>query len=141
MGNCDLLIKDIYLSYWRFKLKIAKIINVPIFEDSRGSLGVVENILPFEIKRVYFIYNSVDRRGGHRHLKTRQAMICLNGSANIYLNNGVETSNVFLSSPDKCLIIEPEDWHYMDNFSEDAILLVFASEKYDITDYIEDEYL
>ena len=119
---------------------MAYIIDLPTFEDERGSLTVVEKLLPFDIKRFYYIYNVTDQRGGHRHKKTIQALICLNGSCEIYINNGKKEDYFLLNEPNKCLILDPKDWHTMDKFSNGAILLVFASEYYDKDDYIEEEY-
>ena len=119
---------------------MAYIIDLPTFKDERGSLSVVEKLLPFDIKRFYYIYNVTDQRGGHRHKKTIQALICLNGSCEIYVDNGKKEEIFLLNTPDKCLIIEPEDWHTMDKFGKNTILLVLASEYYDKDDYIEERY-
>ncbi len=119
---------------------MAYIIELPTFSDKRGKLTVIEKVLPFEIKRVYYIYETKDKRGGHRHKKNTQALICLNGSCEIYINDGFKKETVKLDKPSKCLILEPKDWHTMDNFTDGAILLVLASEYYDINDYIDEEY-
>jgi hypothetical protein len=119
---------------------MAYIVKLPTYSDNRGMLTVVEKILPFEIKRFYYIYDVTAQRGGHRHLKTIQALISLGGSCRVYVNNG-EKENVFLlDSPSKCLILDPKDWHTMDAFSKQSILLVFSSEFYDKDDYIDEEY-
>ena len=119
---------------------MAYIIDLPVFGDERGSLTVVEKILPFEIKRFYYIYNVTSKRGGHRHKKTIQALISIGGSCDIYTNNGKKEETFFLDTPNKCLILDPKDWHTMDNFSEGSILLVFSSEFYDKEDYIDARY-
>ncbi len=119
---------------------MAYFIELPTFSDDRGSLTVVEKILPFEIKRFYYIYNVSSKRGGHRHHKTIQALISLNGSCEVYVDNGKDEQTFLLDSPDKSLILEPQDWHTMDKFSQDTILLVLASEYYNINDYIDEEY-
>jgi len=116
------------------------IIDLPTFGDNRGNLTVVEKILPFKIKRFYYIYNVTNKRGGHRHHKSIQALICLGGNCEIYVNNGEKEETIILDKESKCLILDPEDWHTMDNFSKGSILLVFASEYYDISDYIDEEY-
>ena len=103
---------------------MAYIIELPTFSDGRGDLTVVEDLLPFEVKRFYYIYNVTSQRGGHRHKKTTQALITLGGSSEIYVNNGRSETLFLLNSPDKCLILEPEDWHTMDKFSEGSTLLV-----------------
>ena len=119
---------------------MAMMIYLPTFGDKRGQLTVIEKVLPFEIKRFYYIYNITEKRGGHRHHKTRQALICLGGSCEIFVNDGNTKTYFTLNAPNKCLIVEPEDWHTMDKFSEGSTLLVFASEFYDVNDYIDDEY-
>jgi len=119
---------------------MAYIIELPIFGDERGNLTVVEKLLPFDIKRFYYIYDVINQRGGHRHKKTVQALICLGGSCEIYINDGEKEEVVSLDTPDKCLILEPKDWHTMDKFSKGSTLLVFSSEYYDVNDYIDEEY-
>ena len=117
---------------------MAQIIELTTLSDTRGSLTVIEKIIPFEIKRVFYIYdvdNSV--RGKHRHKKTRQALVCISGSCRVYNNNGKKVEEDYLlDKPNKCLILEPEDWHYMYEFTKDCVLLVFASEFFDPEDYI-----
>jgi len=119
---------------------MSKLIKLPVIKDSRGSLTVIEKLLPFNIKRVYFIYNANGLRGGHRHKLTRQALICLSGSCSIYINNGITEEKVELKHPNHCLLIDPEDWHTMQGFKNNTILLVLASEYYDVKDYINESY-
>jgi dTDP-4-dehydrorhamnose 3,5-epimerase-like enzyme len=118
-----------------------EIIKVPTFNDSRGSLTVIEKVLPFEIKRVYYIYDCSNLpRGGHRHKKTVQALVCVKGSCTIDWNDGLKKGSVSLSSPDTLLLLLPEDYHTMHSFSKDAILFVFASEYFNQNDYISEGY-
>ena len=120
---------------------MAKLINLKTFIDKRGNLTVIEKVIPFEIKRIFYIYgvdNSV--RGGHRHHKTIQAAICLKGKCNVYNNDGKTESEFLLDAPNKCLVLEQKDWHKMYNFSSDAILMVLASEFFDPSDYIFESY-
>ncbi|PVY39037.1 sugar 3,4-ketoisomerase [Pontibacter virosus] len=120
---------------------MAKLIDLKTFTDKRGNLTVIERSIPFDIKRIFYIYGvDESRRGGHRHHKTIQAAICIQGSCHIYNDNGSEQQEFVLDKPEKCLILEPEDWHEMFKFSEDAILMVLASEYYDEKDYIFDRY-
>ncbi len=121
---------------------MAYILDLKTFTDKRGNLTVIEKILPFEIKRVFYIYGVDDsKRGGHRHHKTIQAAICIKGSCSIYNNDGKKEEIVELNFPNKCLILEPNDWHSMFNFTPDAILMVFASEYFDAADYIHESYI
>lgn len=120
---------------------MAYIIDLKTFTDKRGNLTVIEKVIPFDIKRVFYIYGVDDsKRGGHRHHKTIQAAICIKGSCTIYNNDGKNETDFELNQPNKCLILQPEDWHTMFNFSPDAILMVFASEYFDATDYIHEPY-
>jgi dTDP-4-dehydrorhamnose 3,5-epimerase-like enzyme len=120
---------------------MAQILDLKTFTDSRGNLTVIEKVIPFEIKRIFYIYG-VDSsvRGGHRHVKTFQAAICIKGSCTIYNNDGSTKEEFHLDRPNKCLILEPKDWHQMYNFTPDAILMVLASEYFDQADYIFNEY-
>lgn len=112
------------------------------FTDARGNLTVIEKVIPFDVKRIFYIYGVDDSvRGGHRHHKTIQAAICIQGSCIIMNNDGVNGEEFVLDSPEKCLILEPKDWHQMKNFTKDAILMVLASEYFDAADYIYENYL
>lgn len=120
---------------------MAKLICLKTFTDKRGNLTVIEKVIPFEIKRIFYIYGVDDSiRGGHRHKKTIQAAICLKGSCTIVNNDHSKKEEFILDSPDKCLLLEPKDWHQMKNFTPDAILMVLASEQFDENDYIYEKY-
>ena len=117
--------------------KHSKIIEIPTFEDDRGFLTVMEDILPFDIKRVYWIYGADQQlRGGHRHKITKQALVAVAGTVDLKINDGKKESLYILDNPSKCIIVEPEDWHTM-FFRKNSVLLVFASHSYDKKDYIE----
>lgn len=120
---------------------MAYLIDLKTFIDKRGNLTVIEKTIPFEIKRIFYIYGVDDsKRGGHRHKTTIQAAICLQGSCRIY-NDDHQNENFFiLDKASKCLILETRDWHTMDQFSPDAILMVLASEFFDQEDYIFEPY-
>lgn len=102
---------------------------------------MIERVIPFDIKRIFYIYGVDDSvRGGHRHKKTIQAAICLKGSCKISNHNGRDEYEFILDSADQCLLLDPEDWHQMYEFSEDAMLMVLASELFDADDYIYEPY-
>ena len=120
---------------------MAHLLDLKTYTDARGNLTVIEKVIPFDIKRVFYIYGVDDsKRGGHRHHKTTQAAICIKGSCTIYNNDNDQEQEFELDQPHKCLIIEPKDWHTMYNFTPDAILMVFASEYFDQADYIHEPY-
>jgi len=108
--------------------------------DERGSLVAVESIkdIPFDIKRVYYIYgNSGDiRRGFHAHKQLQQVLICVSGSCKILMDDGKEKQDVLLESPGVGLVVDKEIWHEMYDFSKDCILLALASDVYNESDYI-----
>ena len=120
---------------------MAHLITLKTHSDARGNLTVMEREILFSIKRIFYIYgvdNSV--RGKHRHHKTVQAAICIKGSCKIYNNDSQKEEIFVLDSPDKCLILETNDWHKMYDFTPDAVLLVLASEPFDPNDYIYEPY-
>jgi dTDP-4-dehydrorhamnose 3,5-epimerase-like enzyme len=120
---------------------MAYLLDLQTFTDKRGNLTFIEKVLPFEIKRIFYIYGVDDSvRGGHRHHKTIQAAICIKGRCTISNNDSECKKTFLLDQPNKCLLLEPKDWHKMYAFSEDAILMVLASEFFDFADYIFDEY-
>ena len=120
---------------------MAYLIDLKTFTDKRGNLTVIERIIPFDIKRLFYIYGvDESKRGGHRHHKTVQAAICIQGACTIYNNDNNKEEVFELDRPDKCLILETKDWHSMNNFTSDAILMVLASEFFDPNDYIFESY-
>ena len=108
--------------------------------DDRGQLVAVEAMkdLPFEIKRVYYIYDTLPgvRRGFHAHRNLQQILVCVSGSCKIHLDNGTDTAEVTLDKPNEGLFISNDMWREMYDFSDGAVLLVLASEYYDERDYI-----
>ncbi|MBQ9696097.1 MAG: WxcM-like domain-containing protein [Oscillospiraceae bacterium] len=110
--------------------------------DERGQLVALEEYkdIPFEIKRVYFMYDTLEgvRRGFHAHKSLEQILICIHGSCKILLDNGREKKVVPLEKPYEGLYVSNDMWREMFDFSPDAVLLVLASELYDERDYIRD---
>jgi quercetin dioxygenase-like cupin family protein len=120
---------------------MARLIQLDTFESDAGDLTVFEKILPGEIKRVFYIRGQVGHeRGGHRHVNTWQALICISGSCRVFVDNKDVQEYYALDSPEKCLLLAPEDWHVMDEFEEGSILLVLANTVYDKEDYIFEPY-
>jgi len=115
---------------------MAKLIDIPKFNDSRGTISVIEKKIKFKIKRVYFIYDIKDKRGGHRHKKTRQFLICLNGSCDLVIINKKKIKKISIRNSNRGVLLEPSDWHEIKNVSEKAVIAVLASENYDSKDYI-----
>ena len=112
----------------------------PPHGDDRGQLVALEEYkdIPFDIKRVYYIYDTVEgvRRGFHAHKNLEQILICVHGECKILLDNGKERETVLLDKPYEGLYISNDIWREMYDFSPDAVLLVLASQPYDEADYI-----
>ncbi len=108
--------------------------------DDRGQLVALEEFkdIPFEIKRVYYMYDTAAgvTRGYHAHQKLEQILICIHGSCKIRLDNGFEKKIVPLEKPYEGLYVANNMWREMYDFSDDAVLMVLASELYDESDYI-----
>lgn len=110
--------------------------------DERGQLIALEEYsdIPFEIKRVYYMYDTKPgvRRGYHAHKNLEQILVCVHGSCDVLLDNGTEKKIVSLEKPYEGLYVPNDMWREMYNFSEGAVLLVFASDIYKEEDYIRD---
>lgn len=108
--------------------------------DDRGQLVALEELkdIPFEIKRVYYMYDTGEgvRRGYHAHKSLEQILICIHGSCKILLDDGTEKEVVELEKPYEGLYVSNAMWREMFDFSPDAVLMVLASEYYDESDYI-----
>ena len=115
--------------------------SIPNVHDLRGKLAVIEkDIIPFKIKRVYYLYDvpSDAYRGGHAHREQESIMIALSGSFEVLIKDGVKEKKVMLNKPDKGLYIPTGIWREIDNFSSGAICLVLASTEFQEEDYIRD---
>lgn len=116
-----------------------KIVNIPKIEDPRGNLSVIEKeVVPFEIKRVYYLYDvpAGAERGGHAHKKLQQFLVALSGSFDVILNDGKEEKIVTLNKPFEGLLITNGIWRELKNFSSGAVCLVIASDVFLEEDYI-----
>lgn len=123
-------------------MSLLKFIELPSLGDERGSLVAVEacNDIPFEIKRVYYIFKTQNdvSRGFHAHKKLKQLVVCVSGKCRMILDDGKRQEEVWLDNPIQGLIIEDMTWREMHDFSEGCVLLVLANEHYDESDYIRD---
>lgn len=119
-----------------------KILEFNDLGDERGKLVVVEgeSDIPFDIKRVFYIYGSDTDviRGQHANKKTEFVLINVSGTSKVKVDNGVETEIIELNRPRMGLYLPNNLWKDMYDFSEDSVLLVLASEHYDSSEYIRD---
>lgn len=120
---------------------LIKYINFPVIEDARGNLAFIQNdILPFEFKRIYYLFDVPSNafRGGHSHINQYEVLIALSGSFEVVLDNGKEKVKVLLNKPNKGLLIKTNIWRELENFSSGAVCLVLASDVFIEEDYIRD---
>lgn len=123
------------------KLEI-EYINLPVIDSKKkGKLSFMEagKDIPFEIKRIYYIYDIEDlniKRGYHAHKTLKQIIFCLNGSFILELDNGFEKKEIFLNKPNKGVLIDFNIWHNMKNFNKNVVIMVVASDYYNENDYI-----
>lgn len=120
-------------------LQNCKILSIPKIEDPRGNLSVIENdVIPFDIKRVYYLYDvpSGAERGGHSHKEQQEFLVALSGSFDVILNDGKVEKTVTLNKPFEGLLITSGIWRELKNFSSGAVCLVIASDVFLEEDYI-----
>ncbi len=120
-------------------LENCRLIDLPKITDRRGNLTFIEQArhIPFEVKRVFYLYDipTGEDRGAHAHKTLQQFIICLSGSFDVMLDNGVEKSTVHLNRPWKGLYIPTMVWAAEVNFDPGSVCLVLASEFFNEDDY------
>ena len=114
-----------------------KVFSIACTSDNRGSLSWVEWSDESWV-RFFWIINPKGTRGGHDHHNTRIAITSILGSFDLIIKNGKE-ENIYNVDPSIGIILEPGDFHYMKNFSDDNIIACLASHNYDPNDYIYSE--
>ena len=118
-----------------------RMIDIRKFSDNRGFLSVVEGgvDIPFDIKRVYYLYLVPEAaRGAHAHKQLQQLMVATSGSVHVTMDDGINRKTFVLDKPWKGLLVAPGLWRDLDNFAGGTVCMVLASEKYDAEDYIRD---
>ena len=118
--------------------KLTKLVKAPAILTDGTLVQLQSPEIPFDVKRVYFIYGvSVGAvRGAHTHKETVQALFCIQGEIVIALDDGKKREKILLNKPNVGVLLEPGMWHEMQDFKKDTILLVLASEKHKPKDYV-----
>jgi dTDP-4-dehydrorhamnose 3,5-epimerase-like enzyme len=120
--------------------KIAELINLPKIIDDRGNLSFFqeETHLPFNIERVYWIYDvpGGEKRGGHAYKKLNELIIALSGSFDVVIDDGNKKQVYTLNRSYYGLLVPKMIWRQMENFSTNAVCLIAASAPYKEDDYI-----
>lgn len=124
------------------KKSIPYLLEFPKIEDPRGNLSFIEGRghVPFDIKRVYYIYDvpAGESRGGHAHKHLEQVLFAVSGSFTIELTDGKRKMRFFMNRPWQGLYVPPGYWRTLEDFSSGAVCMVLASDHYDPEDYIYD---
>ncbi len=126
----------------KLRVKNAKFIRVRhLIERSRGELIPIEALrdVPFEIKRIFFIRGVKDSRvvrGEHAHTRARQVLLCVHGSCVLHLDDGSKKQKILMRDPAVGILIHPDVWVRMTNFSRDCVLCAVADEYFDRDEYI-----
>jgi hypothetical protein len=118
-----------------------ELLDIPTINDARGNLAVIEkDILPYPIKRVYYLFDvpSDSFRGGHSHKEQLEFLIALSGSFTVTLDNGKSKKSFLLNKPNKGLLLPTGIWRELEDFSSGAICLVLSSGEFEEDDYIRD---
>jgi dTDP-4-dehydrorhamnose 3,5-epimerase-like enzyme len=116
-----------------------QLIDLPKIEDRRGNISVIEKeCLPYDIKRVYYLYDvpSDAYRGGHAHKDQKEFLIALSGSFEVSLDDGANKEIVMLNKPFQGLLIPNGVWRELNNFSSGSVCLVLSSDVFIEEDYI-----
>ncbi|HEY7330707.1 MAG TPA: FdtA/QdtA family cupin domain-containing protein [Gemmataceae bacterium] len=123
----------------KYSVQQARIIQLPRIQDPRGNLTFIqaEDHVPFDIKRVYYIYDvpGGSSRGGHAHKSLQQLMIAMAGSFDVILDDSRERRTFHLNRSYYGLYIPPMLWRELDNFSSGSVCMVLASKVYEEEDY------
>jgi len=124
------------------KGQLPELISLPKIEDPRGNLTFIEQHthVPFQIKRVYWIYDvpGGQTRGGHAFREQQEMIVALSGSFDVLVNNGHGTQHVHLNRSYFGLYIPNGLWRHMENFSTNSVAMVLSSTMYEEKDYIRD---
>lgn len=119
-----------------------KLIEMKVMGDERGKLVSLESErnIPFELKRVYYIFDTLpnQERGKHAHKNMEQIIVAMDGACEFVLDDGKNRETVWLNRPDIGLYIGKNMWREMRNFSYGCKLMVLASDYYDEKEYIRD---
>ncbi len=117
-------------------------VELPHYDQpERGKLVPIEldSAVPFEVKRVYYLWNVPNgvKRGAHAHTIEKEFFICIRGRCSIKVStDGSEPHKIIMNAAHRGIFVDNLVWHEFVEFSPDAILLCFSS-----TSYLPDNYI
>ncbi|MDG1841285.1 MAG: FdtA/QdtA family cupin domain-containing protein [Crocinitomicaceae bacterium] len=124
------------------ELSRISLLSFPKISDERGNLTYIQYFdhIPFEIKRVYWLYDvpSGQTRGGHAFKLQNEVVIALSGSFQVYLTDGISEETYLLNRPNQGLYIPKMTWRQFRNFSTNTVVLIITSDLFNEEDYIND---
>jgi len=119
-----------------------QLVELPERVDARGALTFAQqgDHVPFAVKRLFAIYKLAEgsSRGGHAHRAQHQFLMMLAGKAAITVDNGEASSRIVFDRPNVALYVPPMLWLELEDFSQNAVCVVLASDLYSEADYIRD---
>jgi oxalate decarboxylase/phosphoglucose isomerase-like protein (cupin superfamily) len=122
-----------------------RLIDLPKILDDRGNLSFFEssNQIPFDIKRVYWIYDvpGGEMRGGHAYKSLNEIIIALSGSFDVVLSDGKKETRVTLNRSYTGLFVPGMIWKHLENFSTNSVALIAADQPYNEAEYVRDAEL
>lgn len=123
-----------------YKIEDCVLIEIQTFTDERGRISVIDNELPFEVKRVFWLHHISDgqQRGAHALLEGSEIMCSLHGSFVVDLFDGKDKISITLDRPEKGLLIRPGIWFLTHTYKNDGVTIVLASEEYSRDKYTYD---
>src|SRR5207244_3952175 len=115
-------------------LDCIQLLNLPKILDDRGNLSFFENSyqIPFDIKRVYWIYDvpGGEQRGGHAFKEQQEFIVALSGSFDVVLHDGREEKRFTLNRSYYGLYVPSMIWRHIENFSTNSLALIAANNIY-----------
>ena len=119
-----------------------KTFDIPNHTTAKGSLAAVEfrDLVPFEVKRVYWAYDNLLDRGGHCHISEKEFFVLVHGTMTMKIHDGLSEKLIQMTPHKQGYYVAEKVWHEFIEFSKDSVLLCFSSTNYnpDRSDYIED---
>ncbi len=116
------------------------LVELPKILDERGNLSVIEaqQHIPFDIQRVYWIYDvpGGELRGSHAFKATSELIVALSGSFDVVLHDGVQEHRFTLNRSYNGVLVPKMVWRRLENFSTNSLALILADTTYCDADYI-----
>lgn len=115
-----------------YTIKDCVLVDIPTFTDERGAISVMDKELPFDVKRVFWLYHIKDGkdRGAHALLDSTEIMVAIHGSFLVDLDDTNTKISIVLDDPSKGLMIRPGIWFRTHSYKDDGVSLILASEEY-----------